>query len=127
MSPHPHLTTAELVLEAPIDPLDSRALVVASLVGKHVARRAPRLGFAPYRLFAFERAAGIDGDDGRVAQVPAVGPYLVSVLSGVHEVIQIACALSRQARQCNGRLRVMQRRRRQETTHRHPAIGRVDM
>ena len=60
-------------------------------------------------------------------KLPAVGPYLVSIVSGVHEIIQIVNALSRQARQWNGRLRVMQRCRRQETTHRHAAIGRVDM
>lgn len=50
MPPHANLTTPELVpvsstgqaLEAPIDPLDSRALIVASLGGKHVARVARR-------------------------------------------------------------------------------------
>ena len=43
MPPDPNMTGAELILEARIDPFDSRALAVAPRFGKHIANRAPRL------------------------------------------------------------------------------------
>ena len=104
MTPHPNMTTAELVLEAGVDPLDSRALVVAPLFGKHVAKSASRSRLALHRFVAFGRAAGVDVDDRHVAKLPAVGPYLLSIVSGVHQVIEIVDPPSRQACQWNGPL-----------------------
>ena len=94
MPPHANLT-AELVLEAPIDPLDSRT----SAAGRQLALK---------RLFAFE-SGGDDGDDGRVK---------AARISQRRSMRQTGNALSRQARQWNGRLRVMQRCRR-ATARRH--------
>ena len=58
MPPDPNMTGAELILEARIDPFDSRALAVAPRFGKHIANRAPRLRFALHRLFVRPSGGG---------------------------------------------------------------------
>ena len=59
------MTTAGLVLETRLDPLESRTLMVA--------------------------------DDQRMAQIPAVGSYLVGVASGVHPIVQLVANPSLQS------------------------------
>ena len=54
----------------------------AAEIGWTIARRA----FAS----AHAAAAGVDVDDRRVAQVPAVGSYLLGVVSGIHQVMQVS-------------------------------------
>ena len=114
----PDMATAELVLEAAIDALTRRTLVIANLLGKLEAEILPAPGFGSQFLRQRLVAAGVGVNQRDVAECAAVLPDRFRVVGGVHQVIQIGRPRGRQRRQRNGGLAVVQRGGRQQ--------GRVD-